>query len=108
MSMKRHTQGSSEDFEDKIDAAMADLEIDPDDEFHNADFYEEEEPAETSDREEKTDPGNLIPGRKEKKTGSIQTNIYRRKKNSRRNIQRKRSTTRKNITRMRRNIQSRN
>ena len=56
MSMKRHTQGSSEDFEDKIDAAMADLEIDPDDEFHNADFYEEEEPAETSDREEKTDP----------------------------------------------------
>lgn len=56
MSMKRHTQGSSEDFEDKIDAAMADMEIDPDDEFHNADFYEEEEPAETSDREEKTDP----------------------------------------------------
>ena len=35
----RHTQGSPGDFEDKIDAAMADLEVDSE-EFHDGDFYD--------------------------------------------------------------------
>ena len=38
---KKHTQGSPGDFEDKIDAAMAGLEVDLDEEFHGADFYED-------------------------------------------------------------------
>ena len=37
----KHTQGSPGDFEDKIDAAMAGLEVDLDEEFHGADFYED-------------------------------------------------------------------
>ena len=41
----KRTQGSPGDFEDKINAAMADLEIDEDDDFHDADFYDEEEDA---------------------------------------------------------------
>ena len=32
----KHTQGSPGDFEDKIDAAMADLEADPDEESRQA------------------------------------------------------------------------
>ena len=41
----KRTQGSPGDFEDKINAAMADLELDEDDDFHNADFYDEEADA---------------------------------------------------------------
>ena len=39
----KHTQGSPGDFEDKIDSAMAGLEADPDEEFHGADFYDEDD-----------------------------------------------------------------
>lgn len=38
----KHTQGSPGDFEDKIDSAMAGLEADLDEEFHGADFYDDE------------------------------------------------------------------
>ncbi len=38
----KHTQGSPGEFEDKIDAAMAGLELDSDEEFHGADFFDEE------------------------------------------------------------------
>ena len=41
----KRTQGSPGDFEDKINAAMADLELDEDDDFHDADFYDEEADA---------------------------------------------------------------
>ena len=39
----KHTQGSPGDFEDKIDSAMAGLEADLDEEFHGADFYDEDD-----------------------------------------------------------------
>ena len=39
----KHTQGSPGDFEDKIDSAMAGLEEDLDEEFHGADFYDEDD-----------------------------------------------------------------
>ena len=39
----KRTQRSPGDFEDKIDAAMAGLEVDPDEDFHGADFYDEED-----------------------------------------------------------------
>ncbi|MDD5802957.1 MAG: peptidoglycan binding domain-containing protein, partial [Clostridia bacterium] len=39
----KHTQESPGDFEDKIDAAMEELELDPDEEFRAADFYEDED-----------------------------------------------------------------
>ena len=42
---KRHTQENAGDFENKIDAAMAELEADPDEEFYGADFYDEDEEA---------------------------------------------------------------
>lgn len=48
----KHTQGSPGDFEDKIDAAMADLEVDPDEEFHDGDFYEEEDADQTAEEDE--------------------------------------------------------
>ena len=41
----KRTQGSPGDFEDKINAAMADLELDEDDDFHDADFYDEKADA---------------------------------------------------------------
>lgn len=40
---EKRTQRGPEGFEDKIDAAMADLEVDLDDEFHGADFFDEED-----------------------------------------------------------------
>ena len=40
---EKRTQRSSGGFEDKIDAAMADLEVNSEDEFHDADFFEEED-----------------------------------------------------------------
>ena len=40
---KTHTQENAGDFENKIDAAMAELEADPDEEFYGADFYDEDE-----------------------------------------------------------------
>ena len=39
----KRAQGSPGDFEDKINAAMAGLEMDPEEEFHGADFYDEED-----------------------------------------------------------------
>ena len=39
----KHTQGGPGDFEDKIDSAMAGLEADLDEEFHGADFYDEDD-----------------------------------------------------------------
>ena len=40
---EKRTQRSPGGFEDKIDAAMADLEVNSEDEFHDADFFEEED-----------------------------------------------------------------
>ena len=40
---EKRTQRGPGGFEDKIDAAMADLEVDLDDEFHGADFFDEED-----------------------------------------------------------------
>ena len=50
----RHTQGSPGDFEDKIDAAMADLEVDSE-EFHDGDFYDEEDTEQSSEQEDEFD-----------------------------------------------------
>ncbi|MGO4947925.1 L,D-transpeptidase family protein [Blautia sp. Sow4_E7] len=51
----KHTQGSPGDFEDKIDAAMADLEVDPDEEFHDGDFYDEEDADQSEDGDDSFD-----------------------------------------------------
>ena len=48
----KHTQGSPGDFEDKIDAAMADLEVDPDEEFHDGDFYDEDDADQSAEEDE--------------------------------------------------------
>lgn len=75
----KHTQGSPGDFEDKIDSAMAGLEADLDEEFHGADFYDED------DQE-----SDFVPGRG--KTIPMQKNWLSRI--LKRSIQRKKSTTR--------------
>lgn len=59
----KSAQGSPGDFEDKINAAMAGLEMDPEEEFHGADFYDEED-ANSEDvfgswEEEETDPEEM-------------------------------------------------
>lgn len=46
---EKRTQRGSGGFEDKIDAAMADLEVDLDDEFHGADFFDEEDTQSSED-----------------------------------------------------------
>ena len=46
---EKRTQRSPGGFEDKIDAAMADLEVDLDDEFHGADFFDEEDTQSSED-----------------------------------------------------------
>lgn len=46
---EKRTQRSPGGFEDKIDAAMADLEVDLDDEFHGADFFDEEDAQSSED-----------------------------------------------------------
>lgn len=51
----KHTQGSPGDFEDKIDAAMADLEADPDEEFHDGDFYDEDDADQSEDGDDSFD-----------------------------------------------------
>lgn len=51
----KHTQGSPGDFEDKIDAAMADLEVDPDEEFHDGDFYDEDDADQSEDGDDSFD-----------------------------------------------------
>ena len=51
----KHTQGSPGDFEDKIDAAMADLEVDPDEEFHDGDFYDEDDADQSEDEDDSFD-----------------------------------------------------
>lgn len=51
----KHTQGSPGDFEDKIDAAMADLEVDPDEEFHDGDFYDEDDADQPEDGDDSFD-----------------------------------------------------
>ena len=48
---EKRTQRSPVDFEDKIDAAMADLEVDLDDEFHGADFFDEEDTQSSEDED---------------------------------------------------------
>ena len=48
---EKRTQRSPVDFEDKIDAAMADLEVDLDDEFHDADFFDEEDTQSSEDED---------------------------------------------------------
>ena len=59
----KRAQGSPGDFEDKINAAMAGLEMDPEEEFHGADFYDEEDanPEDVFDswEEEETDPEEM-------------------------------------------------
>lgn len=59
----KSAQGSPGDFEDKINAAMAGLEMDPEEEFHGADFYDEEdvnsEDVFGSWEEEETDPEEM-------------------------------------------------
>ena len=59
----KRAQGSPGDFEDKINAAMAGLEMDPEEEFHGADFYDEEdvnsEDVFGSWEEEETDPEEM-------------------------------------------------
>ena len=59
----KRAQGSPGDFEDKINAAMAGLEMDPEEEFHGADFYDEEdvnsEDVFDSWEEEETDPEEI-------------------------------------------------
>ena len=59
----KRAQGSPGDFEDKINAAMAGLEMDPEEEFHGADFYDEEdvnsEDVFGSWEEEETDPEEI-------------------------------------------------
>lgn len=75
----KHTQGSPGDFEDKIDSAMAGLEADLDEEFHGADFYDED------DQESDFDSwrGKTIPMQKNWLSRILK-----------RSIQRKKSTTR--------------
>lgn len=51
----KHTQGSPGDFEDKIDAAMADLEVDSDEEFHDGDFYDEDDADQSEDGDDSFD-----------------------------------------------------
>ena len=46
---EKRTQRGPGGFEDKIDAAMADLEVDLDDEFHGADFFDEEDTQSSED-----------------------------------------------------------
>lgn len=46
---EKRTQRGPGGFEDKIDAAMADLEVDMDDEFHGADFFDEEDTQSSED-----------------------------------------------------------
>ena len=46
---EKRTQRGPGGFEDKIDAAMADLEVDLDDEFHEADFFDEEDTQSSED-----------------------------------------------------------
>ena len=46
---EKRTQRGPGRFEDKIDAAMADLEVDLDDEFHGADFFDEEDTQSSED-----------------------------------------------------------
>lgn len=48
---EKRTQRSPGGFEDKIDAAMADLEVDLDDEFHDADFFDEEDTQSSEDED---------------------------------------------------------
>lgn len=48
---EKRTQRGPGGFEDKIDAAMADLEVDLDDEFHGADFFDEEDTQSSEDRD---------------------------------------------------------
>ena len=69
----KHTQGSPGDFEDKIDSAMAGLEADLDEEFHGADFYDEDD----------QESGKTIPMQKNWLSRILK-----------RSIQRKKSTTR--------------
>lgn len=46
---EKRTQRGPGGFEDKINAAMADLEVDLDDEFHGADFFDEEDTQSSED-----------------------------------------------------------
>ena len=46
---EKRTQRGPGGFEDKIDAAMADLEVDLDDAFHGADFFDEEDTQSSED-----------------------------------------------------------
>ena len=46
---EKRTQRGPGGFEDKIDAAMADLEVDLDDEFHGSDFFDEEDTQSSED-----------------------------------------------------------
>lgn len=46
---EKRTQRGPGGFENKIDAAMADLEVDLDDEFHGADFFDEEDTQSSED-----------------------------------------------------------
>lgn len=46
---EKRTQRGPGGFEDKIDAAMADQEVDLDDEFHGADFFDEEDTQSSED-----------------------------------------------------------
>lgn len=46
---EKRTQRGPGGFEDKIDAAMADLEVDLDDEFHGADFFDEKDTQSSED-----------------------------------------------------------
>ena len=75
----KHTQGSPGDFEDKIDSAMAGLEADLDEEFHGADFYDEDDQESDFDSWEGEDDSDAE---------ELLSRILKR------SIQRKKSTTR--------------
>ena len=62
---KTHTQENAGDFENKIDAAMAELEADPDEEFYGADFYDEDEETLPGDPEDEEDPEEEYPEEEE-------------------------------------------
>lgn len=84
---EKRTQRGPGGFEDKIDAAMADLEVDLDDEFHGADFFDEEDTQSSEDGDfDSWDDTDEADDRRTPQKRITRKNI-RRKRNTIRSIQ---------------------